>query len=75
MLSMFKTKKSQQNISKWYTAYQPKTKLMKNFIIYKSIANFYSLPKEIQNCKQLTFKSKLKKYLLSNDLVTIDSND
>ena len=34
MLSMFKTKKSKRNISKWYTAYQPKTKLMKNFIIY-----------------------------------------
>ena len=65
MLSMFKTKKSKRNISKWYTAYQPKTKLMQNFIIYKSLANIYSLPKDIQNCKQSTFKSRLKKYLMS----------
>ena len=48
---------------------------MNNFIIYKSIENFYSLPKEIQNCKQSTFKTKLKKYMMSNDLVTFDSHD
>ena len=75
MLVMFKDKKSNRNISKWYTAYQPKTILMNNFIIYKSIENFYSLPKEIQNCKQSTFKTKLKKYMMSNDLVTFDSHD
>ena len=35
MQMMFKDIKSNRNNSKWYTAYQPKTIKMKNFIIYK----------------------------------------
>ena len=63
ILKLYKSGKNKRIATRWYTMYNPKTENMKKFYIYKSLDDFYKIPKEIQSCKPNLFKKKLKIFL------------
>ena len=73
-LNLYKISKHTRNATRWYSKYNPKTVNMKIFYIYKSLEDFYNLPKEIQTCKVSIFKKKLKIYLQTHT-VQFDTMD
>ena len=75
LMMLYRKKNSNRNYTKWYTDYLPKTELMKKFHTYRCLEYFYTLPKEIQNCKNTTFKKKLNLYLNSTTIALFDTND
>ena len=75
MIELNKTNINARTVSKWYTRYNPKSKTIKSFYIYKALQNYYTLPHEIEMSKSSTFGEKLKKYLQNTPVDIFDTND
>ena len=75
LMMLYRKKNSNRNYTNWYTDYLPKTEIMNRFHTYRCLEYFYTLPKEIQNCKKTTFKKKLKLYLNSTTIALFDTHD
>ena len=75
VIELYKEPKNQRKNVKWFSKYPPKHKNMQKKFVYKSLDIFYSLPHEIQTCKDTQFKRKLKKYINTTPLAAFDTMD
>ena len=48
--------------------FRPKSKVLKNFFLYKSLQIYNNIPKEIKILKQEKFKIQIKNYIRNNNI-------
>ena len=63
---LFTKSKSNRNVTKTYPIYEPKTKKLKNFLIYKGNKLYNKIPSYLIKTKLNIFKKSLKKYITMN---------
>ena len=65
---MFKNMENRRSIVAINLTFRPKSKVLKNFFLYKSLQIYNNIPKEIKILKQEKFKIQIKNYIRNNNI-------